>query len=41
MHAPRTRSRNSFPVARFTSRNEKSRRGFPGRLHFELSLVRA
>src|SRR5262245_45508036 len=40
MHAPLTRSCNSFPIAWLTSRNEKSRRGFPGRLHFELSLAR-
>ncbi len=38
MHAPRSRSRDSFPFARLTSRNEKSRRGFPGRLHIELSI---
>ena len=36
MHAPPKRSRNSFSVPRSTSRNEKSRRGFPGRLSVEL-----
>jgi hypothetical protein len=35
MHAPPKRSRNSFSAPRSTSRNEKSRRGFPGRLSVE------
>jgi hypothetical protein len=38
MRAPRSRSCDSFPFSRLTSRNEKSRRGFPGRLHSELSV---
>jgi hypothetical protein len=39
--SPDEEQRSLLSCLKLTSRNEKSRRGFPGRLHRELSVVRA